>query len=104
MTKSGERRRLVPEEVKFATKPQRRTGDAGESTSGWSGVVSWVSGDTVYGNDRRLRGWLEENYQAYVLAVACTERVWIDGSEGPTQVAVEKVIAEQPSETWQRLS
>ena len=67
-------------------------------------ALAWVSGDTVYGNDRRLRGWLEENYQAYVLAVACTERVWIDGSEGPTQVAVEKVIAEQPIETWQRLS
>ena len=102
MTKSGERRRLVPNEVKFATKPQlarvmlERAQAAGVA-------LAWVSGDTVYGNGRRLRGWLEENYQAYVLAVACTERVWIDGSEGPTQVAVEKVIAEQPVETWQRL-
>lgn len=93
----------VPEEVKFATKPQlarvmlERAQAAGVA-------LAWISGDTVYGNDRRLRGWLEENYQAYVLAVACTERVWIDGSEGPTQVAVEKVIAEQPVETWQRLS
>ena len=50
-------------------------------------------------HDLRLRGWLEENYQAYVLA----DRVGIDGSEGLTQVAVEKVIAEQPVETWQRL-
>ena len=54
-------------------------------------------------HDLRLRGSLEENYQAYVLAVACTERVWINGSEGLTQVAVEKVIAEQPVEPWQRL-
>ena len=93
----------VPESVKFATKPQlarvmlERAQAAGVA-------LAWVSGDTVYGNDRRLRGWLEENYQAYVLAVACTERVWIDGSTGPTQVAVEKVIAELPAETWQRLS
>lgn len=66
--------------------------------------LAWVSGDTVYGNDRSLRGWLEENEQAYVLAVACTERVWIDGSTGATQVAVEQMIAELPVDSWQRLS
>lgn len=93
----------VPEPVKFATKPQiarmmlERAQAAGVA-------LAWVSGDTVYGNDRRLREWLEQNYQAYVLAVACTERVWIDGSLGATQVAVEQVIAEQPVETWQQLS
>lgn len=63
-----------------------------------------MGGDTVYGNDRCLREWLEEHFQAYVLAVACSERVWIDGFQGLTQVAVEKVIAEQSVETWQRLS
>ena len=66
--------------------------------------LAWVTADTVYGNDRRLRDWLEENEQAYVLAVACSERVWIDGSTGAVQVPVEQVVAELPAETWQRLS
>ena len=93
----------VPEEVKFATKPQlarvmlERAQVAGVA-------LAWITGDTVYGNDRRLREWLEENYQAYLLAVACSERVWIDGSTEPVQVAVEQVIAELSVETWQRLS
>ena len=29
----------------------------------------WVAGDTVYGNDRRLRQWLEEQNIPHVLAV-----------------------------------
>ena len=93
----------VPESVEFATKPQLARVMLERAQA--AGVpLAWVTGDTVYGNDRRLRGWLEEKYQAYVLAVACTERVWIDSSTGATQVAVEKVIASQPVETWQRLS
>lgn len=66
----------VPEDVKFATKPQlarvmlERAFRAGVS-------LAWVGGDTVYGNDRCLREWLEEHFQAYVLAVACSERTRI---------------------------
>lgn len=93
----------VPEKVKFATKPQIAQMML-ESARAARVALAWVSGDTVYGNDRCLRGWLEENYQAYVLAVACSERVWIDGSTGSVQVAVEQVITELPAETWQRLS
>lgn len=93
----------VTEDVKFATKPQLARVML-ERAQAARVPLAWVTGDTVYGNDRCLRGWLEEQYQAYVLAVACTERVWIDCSTGLTQVAVEKVIAEQPVETWQRLS
>jgi SRSO17 transposase len=66
-------------------------------------ALAWVTADTVYGNDRRLREWLEDNNQAYVLAVACTERVWVENSTG-LQVPVEQVIAELPAEVWQRLS
>lgn len=93
----------VPESVKFATKPQLARMML-ERAQAARVALAWITGDTVYGNDRCLREWLEENYQAYVLAVACTERVWIDGSTGSTQVAVEQVIAEQPIETWHRLS
>lgn len=44
----------------------------------------------------------EDNYQAYVQATACSARVWIDGATGATQVAVEKVIAQLPAQTWQQ--
>jgi len=33
-------------------------------------------GDSVYGDDRALRLWLEECKQAYVLAVSGKESVW----------------------------
>lgn len=94
---------LVPESVKFATKPQLARIML-ERVKAAKVPLAWVTADTVYGNDRRLREWLEENEQAYVLAVACTERVWIDDSTGSVQVPVEQLIADLPAETWQRLS
>lgn len=60
----------VPESVRFATKPQLARVML-ERARAAKVPLAWVTGDTVYGNDRRLREWLEENYQAYVLAVAC---------------------------------
>src|SRR5262249_35486004 len=60
----------VPEAVEFATKPQlarrmlERAFDAGVT-------AAWVTGDAVYGGDRRLRIWLEEREQPFVLEVAC---------------------------------
>ena len=93
----------VPEEVKFATKPQlARVMLERARTAGVA--LAWVTADTVYGNDRRLREWLEENEQAYVLAVACTERVWVESSTGTCTAPVKQVIAELPAEAWQRLS
>lgn len=94
---------LVPESVKFVTKPQLARVML-ERTRAAKVPLAWVTADTVYGNDRRLRDWLEENEQAYVLAVACSERVWIDGSAGSVQVPVQQLIADLPAETWQRLS
>lgn len=44
---------------------------------------SWVTGDAVYGGDRRLRVWLESRDQAFVLAVAKDEPPWW---QGPTYV------------------
>ena len=42
----------------------------------------WVAGDTVYGNDRRLRRWLEERGLPYVLAVKSNEPLWVDTEGG----------------------
>lgn len=82
----------VPESVKFATKPQLARVML-ERARAAKVPLAWVTADTVYGNDRRLREWLEENEQAYVLAVAWSERVWMDGSTEPMQVSVEQVIS-----------
>ena len=58
----------VPTTVTFATKPQlaqrmlERARQAGVP-------AAWVTGDEVYGSDRRLRHWLEEQQQPYVWGV-----------------------------------
>ena len=48
---------------------------------------AWVTGDTVYGNDRKLRRWLEEQGRPYVLAVKSNEPLWADREGGAAQVA-----------------
>ncbi len=62
--------------------------------------VRWVTGDSVYGDDRRLRIWLEEREQAYVLAVSGKDYVWI----GWRQYQVKTLLAQLPKEGWERLS
>ncbi len=60
----------------------------------------WVTGDSVYGADRRLRRWLEAREQAYVLAVSGKDYVWI----GWRQHQVKTLLATLPADGWQRLS
>ena len=82
-----ERRREagVPEKVAFSTKPQlawRMLERALES-----GVpFGWVTGDEVYGNDRRLRLWLERRDVPHVLAVRSNEKLWALTDRGWRQV------------------
>lgn len=89
----------VPAEQSFATKPQlarqmfERAFDAGIP-------AGWVTGDSVYGDDRRLRLWLEEQERAYVLAVSGKEYLWM----GFRQVRVKELLAGLPDDGWIRLS
>lgn len=89
----------VPAEVTFATKPQlalqmlQRALDA-------KVPAAWVVGDEVYGNDSRLRRWLEERRQPYVLAVSCQHRIWRE----LRQIEVRELVQEVPEGGWQRLS
>ena len=89
----------IPDERRFATKPQlaqqmlARTLDAGVP-------ATWVAGDSVYGDNRRLRRWLEAQPQAYVLAVSGKEYVWL----GWRQRQVKTILASLPAEGWSRLS
>jgi SRSO17 transposase len=91
----------VPEPVEFRTKPQlaramlERALDAGVP-------AQWVTGDEVYGGDRRLRVWLEERQLPHVLAVKSTEPLWTRTTW--RQVAAKTLAAGVPEEEWQRLS
>ena len=93
----------VPEEVAFQTKPQlaqmmlQRALEAGVP-------ASWVTGDEVYGGDRRLRVWLEQQELPHVLAVRSNEPLWVATDRGPAQVAAAQLVAQMNPEEWVRLS
>lgn len=89
----------VPESVTFATKPQlalqmvQRALDAGVP-------AAWVVGDEVYGDDGKLRRWLEEREQPYVLAVSSQHRIWQEWR----QIKVRELLQQVPAGGWHRLS
>jgi SRSO17 transposase len=93
------RRAGIADERAFATKPElarqmvERAFEAGV-------LLAWLTGDSVYGDDRALRGWLEQRTQAYVLAVSGKESVWLRGE----QRQVKAILADLPSQGWQTLS
>ncbi|CAI10679.1 transposase helper protein B, Fragment (plasmid) [Aromatoleum aromaticum EbN1] len=55
----------------------------------------------MYGNDRRLRVWLEEQDRSYVLAIARTQHLW---RETMRQQRARAIAQEIPDSGWQRLS
>jgi hypothetical protein len=63
-----------------------------------------VTGDTVYGGDRRLRVWLEEHAIRHVMAVKCTEPLLTMTDRGPGQLAAQDLIAQVPAEQWLRIN
>ena len=89
----------IPADRPFATKPQLAKAMLQHALT--AGIpAKWVTGDSVYGDDRRLRVWLEGQRQAYVLAVSGKEYVWLDGR----QRQVKTLLATLPAEGWTRLS
>jgi hypothetical protein len=63
---------------------------------GWAGIT----GDSIDGDNRVLRQWLEEHRQAYVLAVAGKGSVGLQHH----QRRMSTFLAELPVEGWERLS
>jgi len=94
----------VPEDVGFATKPQLARTMLERARA--AGVpAAWVTADSVYGDDRRLRIWLEAQEQPHVLAVSGKEYVNVAASWTQRRVsALLAEVAQQPAEAWQRLS
>ncbi|MCC8368454.1 IS701 family transposase [Xenorhabdus sp. PB61.4] len=86
----------IPASVDFATKPQlarhmlERAFDAGVP-------CRWVTADSVYGSDRRLRCWLESRHQSFVLAIAKNEKLWW---QGPTSVRADEIAASLTPAEW----
>lgn len=89
----------VPEEAEFATKPQLARQMIARALS--AGVpCKWVTGDEVYGNDRRLRVWLEEQNLFHVLAVGSSQHVWV----GFRQVRINSLLKQIPEKAWTVMS
>jgi len=89
----------IPAERTLVTKSQlaqqmlQRAFDAGIT-------AAWVTGESVYGDNRSLRLWLEEKHRAHVMAVLGKEYVWRAGQQhlGKT------LLATLEAEGWCRLS
>ncbi len=93
----------VPEEVEFATKPhlaRKMLQRAFEANV----PHKWVTADEIYGGDRRLRVWLEQQEQAFVLAVASNEALWCDIGRGLRQERAVAMAATVSDDEWHRLS
>ena len=89
----------IPPDRPFATKPELARGML-ERAFRADVPATWVTGDSVYGNDRRLRMWLEAQEHAYVLAVSGQEYVWL----GCQQRQVKTILAALPADDWTRHS
>lgn len=93
----------VPQEVEFATKPQLARRMLQRALE--EGVpCKWVTADEVYGGDRHLRIWLEEQEQPFVLAVNSNEPLWCDIGRGVRQERVAAMVASIAADDWHRVS
>ena len=93
----------VPQEVEFATKPQLARKMLQRALEA-EVPCKWVTADEIYGGDRRLRIWLEEQEQAFVLAVTSNEPLWCNIGRGVRQERVAAMVATVTDEQWHRLS
>jgi SRSO17 transposase len=61
---------------------------------------AWVTGDSIYGGDRRLRLWLEEQPRGFGLGIAKDEPLWCEFE----QKRADEWTATLSDDAWQRLS
>jgi hypothetical protein len=93
------RRRRVPDNITFATKPALARQMIAHALDAGT-PASWVAGDEVYGNDPGLRAELVTRRIGYVLAVAKDHRIG-------TGIGVRRAIdlaVRLPPRAWQRHS
>jgi SRSO17 transposase len=89
----------IPDTEPFATKPQMALVMLQDAVA--AGVpFRWVTGDSVYGDFRTIRLWLETLPKGYVMAVSGKETVTKNWHTHRVSTFVKK----PPSEGWERLS
>ena len=93
----------VPGDVSFRTKP-RLAQEMLERALEAGVPFAWVTGDAVYGSDRRLRMWLEQKGMSHVLAIKSNEQLWVRPEKGPRQVRADRLAALVDASHWQRRS
>lgn len=93
----------IPEGVRFQTKPALAAQMMARLERA-AVPIDWVVADTVYGGNFDLRSWLEAHQYHYVLAVACTEPISFQTSEGRMHIEAALVETFFPLLQWHRLS
>ena len=94
------RRAGIPEEVTFTTKPNQAW-QMLRRVVGDDVPFAWVTADTIYGDYRRMRMWLEGLPKGYVLAVSAKETVTLANGH---QLPVRELLTTLPTGGWSRLS
>lgn len=89
----------IPDEIVFHTKPELAR-QMLERTLNAKVPCQWVTADSAYGGDRRLRLWLEERKQWFVLGIPKNEPLW----SGFQQQRADERVAAIATDTWQTLS
>lgn len=89
----------IPERVEFETKPAQALAMLQRAVE-TDVPVRWVTADSIYGDYRPLRVWLEAQPLAYALGVSGKESVEIEG----WMVRVSEVLQVRLGEQWTQLS
>jgi SRSO17 transposase len=90
----------IGEDVEFATKPGLAKAMIGRVRE--LGLpFAWFTADEAYGDNGKLRGWLEEEKIAYVVAVACDTLV--PAGAGKT-IRADALAAKVPGRGWHAMS
>jgi SRSO17 transposase len=90
----------IPKQTKFATKPELAR-QMIQTAMEEKVPFKWVSGDSIYGGDRKLRRWLEEQEVSFVLAVPKNEALWYEGFK---QLPASEIAQKAEPKDWHRLS
>ncbi len=64
--------------------------------------VRWVRGDSICGDDRHLRVWLEEQEPASVLVVSGRDDVWIDRRHHQVKMRLANCLLRGTAACWSR--
>jgi SRSO17 transposase len=90
----------IGQDVAFATKPQLARKMIGRVRE--LGLpFSWFTADEAYGDNGKLREWLEGEAISYVVAVACDTLVPAGAGQ---MIRADRLAAKVPRRGWQRLS